>query len=835
MANKAVKRLADYQSPAFLITHLDLTFELDDTQTRVTAVSKLKKNGTDSALRLDGEHLELVSVELDGKTVEPRFENEQLVIDVAGDSGELKIVTLTNPSTNTALEGLYKSGGAFCTQCEAEGFRRITYFMDRPDVLAIYSSKVIADKEKYPQLLSNGNLVECGDLDGGRHFATWQDPFPKPCYLFALVAGDFDILEDSFTTMSGRDVLLQIYVDKGRRAQATHAMTALKASMKWDEDTYGLEYDLDRFMIVAVDFFNMGAMENKGLNVFNAKFVLADDNTATDADYDRIAGIIAHEYFHNWTGNRVTCRDWFQLSLKEGLTVFRDQSFSADWAGSSATRIHEAQLMRTAQFAEDAGPMSHPIRPQEVVEMNNFYTVTVYDKGAEVIRMLHGLLGKAGFRAGMDLYFKRHDGKAVTCDDFVDAMADANDVDLTAFKGWYSQSGTPIVTVTELWENGQYGLKLSQVTPPTADQKEKGPLPLPFAIELLGHSKQVLQLQGAEQTFALGHFDEKPVLAPLCGFSAPVKLVFEQSDDELAALMEKAEDGFVRVDAAERLLQRLVAAWLEGQEHPALELWLNALHGIASRPLTDAFLDAELFKVPSVNAMLGWFENIDLDGLVAARTRLRSQVRERLFAVLHDRYQMVKDVKEKGARALTNSLLVLLAESLENAIEERYFQARNMTERQGALAAAVAGNLAISDKLLSDFDDKFGDNLQVMDKWLMLQGQRSGALKRMPKLTEHSAFSWNNPNRTRSLIGVFIAHNPEAHSDAGYQWLSEVLPKLDSINPQATARMVGPLLQWRRFDAKRRQSLEALLTGLQTPTTSADLGELLGKALAKKD
>lgn len=831
MANKPVKRLADYKAPAFLISALDLTFELHDTQTRVTAVSTLTKNGTDPLLRLDGEQLELVSVELDGKAVTPRFEEGQLVIEVAKDSATLKIVTQIDPTANTALEGLYRSGGAFCTQCEAEGFRRITYFLDRPDVLAVYTTKVIADKAQYPQLLSNGNLVESGELEGGRHFATWHDPHPKPCYLFALVAGDFDLLEDSFTTASGRDVLLQIFVDKGRRVQARHAMEALKFSMKWDEDTYGLEYDLDRFMIVAVDFFNMGAMENKGLNIFNAKYVLADDDTATDQDFDNIAAIIAHEYFHNWTGNRVTCRDWFQLSLKEGLTVFRDQQFSSDWAGSSATRIKEAQVIRTLQFAEDAGPMSHPIRPLEVAEMNNFYTVTVYNKGAEVIRMLSGLLGKAGFRAGMDLYFKRHDGQAVTCDDFVDAMADANDVDLSRFKGWYRQSGTPVLTVREIWENGHYGLKLSQLTPPTSDQAEKGPLPLPFAIELLGHGKDVLQLQEAEQTFALGQFDEKPILAPLCGFSAPVKLVFEQSDDELAALMEKASDGFVRVDAAERLLQRLVAAWLQGQEHPALELWLRSLHGIATRPLTDAFLDAELFKVPSVNAMQGWFEQIDLDGLVAARQRLRSQVRERLFAVLHDRYQMVKDVKEKGARALTNSLLTLLAEPLEQGVFDRYQQARNMTERQGALAAAVAGDLANSDALLADFAERFEDNPQVMDKWLMLQGQRSGALKRMGKVMEHSAFNWNNPNRTRALIGTFIATNPECHTEAGYQWLSEVLPKLDAINPQATARMVGPLLQWRRFDQKRRQGLEALLKGLQTPHTSADLGELLGKAL----
>ncbi|EKE72186.1 aminopeptidase N [Gallaecimonas xiamenensis] len=833
MAKKPVKRLSDYRAPAFTVETLDLCFELHDTQTKVTATSTLKRAGQDTLLRLDGEHLELVSLTLDGKAVDPRFEDGQLLVDISADSAVLEVVTLINPEANTALEGLYKSGGAFCTQCEAEGFRRITYFQDRPDVLAVYTTKVIAEQAAFPQLLSNGNLVESGALADGRHFATWHDPHPKPCYLFALVAGDFDLLEDSFTTQSGREVLLQIFVDKGRRLQARHAMDALKGAMTWDEQNYGLEYDLDRYMIVAVDFFNMGAMENKGLNLFNAKYVLADDDTATDQDYDNIAAIIAHEYFHNWTGNRVTCRDWFQLSLKEGLTVFRDQQFSSDWAGSSATRIKEAQVIRSIQFAEDAGPMSHPIRPQAVAEMNNFYTVTVYNKGAEVIRMLHGLLGKAGFRAGMDLYFKRHDGQAVTCDDFVDAMADANQVDLSAFKGWYSQSGTPVVAVKEVWEQGHYGLKLSQHTPATADQKAKGPLPLPFAIELIGHGRQVLQLDGAEQIFALGQFDEKPVLAPLCGFSAPVKLVFEQSDEELAALMTSASDGFVRVDAAERLLQRLVEAWLKGEEHQALYLWLEALHNIASQPLTDAFLESELFKVPGLSAMQGWFDTIDLDGLVAARQRLRSRVQDQLFAVVHGRYQMVKDVREKGARALANSLLSLLAEPLAKAVEDRYHSARNMTERQGALTAAVAGELKEAEGLLKDFAERFEDNPQVLDKWLMLQGQRDGALKRMPALTEQGAFNWANPNRTRALFGTFIAHNPECHSPAGYRWLEAVLPKLDAINPQATARMVGPLLQWRRFDAKRQAALGKLFEGLKAnPALSADLGELLDKALA---
>ncbi|WP_406667761.1 aminopeptidase N [Gallaecimonas sp. GXIMD1310] len=832
MAQKPVKRLADYQAPVFLTDTLSLTVELDDHHTKVTAVSQLRRQGQGTELRLDGEHLKLLALEVDGKAVEPRFDAGQLVLDIDADSAELTVITEIDPAANTALEGLYKSGGAFCTQCEAEGFRRITYFQDRPDVLAVYTTKVIGDKQRYPQLLSNGNLIDSGDLDGGRHFATWHDPFPKPCYLFALVAGDFDCLSDHYITASGRDVLLEIYVDKGRRLQATHAMASLKASMQWDEENYGLEYDLDRYMIVAVDFFNMGAMENKGLNLFNAKYVLADDDTATDRDYDNIARIIAHEYFHNWTGNRVTCRDWFQLSLKEGLTVFRDQQFSADWAGSSATRISEARIIKSMQFAEDSGPMSHPIRPQEVVEMNNFYTVTVYNKGAEVIRMLNGMLGKAGFRKGMDLYFQRHDGQAVTCDDFVDAMADANGQDLGAFKGWYSQSGTPVVTVREHWQGNHYSLTLSQQTPPTADQKDKQPLPLPFAIELLGHGKQTLTLDSAEQHFELGEFSEKPVLAPLCGFSAPVKIDFAQAHQELALLMEQASDGYVRVDAAERLLKTLVAAWLQGEEHQAQDLWLSALHRIAQKPMTDAFLESELFMVPSIATMSNWFDSIDLDGLVSARKRLRSAVQRQLFDVLHNRYMLVREMQEKGARALADSLLSLLAETMPHEVARRYHEAHNMTEREGALTAAVVGDIKDVNTLLADFAERFGDNPIVMDKWFALQGRRPGALKRFDEVTAVAAFDWNNPNRFRSLFGSFISANPDCHTTAGYAWLADTLARLDGINPQVTSRIMGPLLQWRRYDEKRQTQLKALLEGLHQQSLSDDVTELLDKALA---
>ncbi|WP_341504090.1 aminopeptidase N [Gallaecimonas sp. GXIMD4217] len=840
MANKPVKRLADYQAPDFLIDSVELCFELDDHQTTVRAVSQIRRNGSHRRpLVLDGEGMVLKGVALNGEAVSDyRLDDTSLGIATELDVFTLTVETQLDPAANTLLEGLYKSGGAFCTQCEAEGFRRITYFLDRPDVMAVYTTKVIADKACYPQLLANGNAIERGELDDGRHFVTWQDPHPKPCYLFALVAGDFDLLKDDYTTASGRQVALEIYVDKGRAAQASHAMTSLKAAMKWDEENYGREYDLDIYMIVAVDFFNMGAMENKGLNIFNAKYVLADDDTATDQDYDNIAAIIAHEYFHNWTGNRVTCRDWFQLSLKEGLTVFRDQQFSADWTRSEVGRIKEARVIRTQQFAEDAGPMAHPIRPEAVEEMNNFYTVTVYNKGAEVIRMLHQLLGKDGFRKGSDLYFERHDGQAVTCDDFVTAMADANGRDLSQFRLWYSQSGTPELTLTEHWQDGRYRLTVAQHTRPTADQADKVPLQLPLSIELIGdagNQELTLDITRAEQSFELGRFERKPLLAPLCGFSAPVRLHFEQGDGELADLMRQASDTFVRFDAAQRLVERIVLARLKGEDHSrAMGLWLHALKTLCDDISLDPALLAELLTVPALPTLMNLSDDIDLDGLIAARTMLHGALFEAMESDLVRLYERAKGRDNAGSRALANAALVILAKGGEGHLAVHQYQHDDgMTLRQGALNAAVAGDIPELDALLADFEARFGDNPQVMDKWLMAQAQRADALERLPALTEHPAFDWQNPNRTRALIGTFVALNPQCHSQAGYDYLAQVLPKLDAINGQATARIVTPLLQWRRFDEARRLGLEALLKGLGSrPGLSADLAELIGKALA---
>lgn len=564
----------DYQAPSHTITDIDLTFDLYDNDTIVTALSKVVQKGESTTLELDGEGLELRSVKVNGEDwAHHEVKEASLVLSDLPAEFELEIITKIDPEANTALEGLYKSGGAFCTQCEAEGFRRITYYLDRPDVLAKYTTKVIADKATYPYLLSNGNRIAQGEAENGRHWVQWQDPHPKPAYLFALVAGDFDVLRDKYTTMSGRNVDLEIFVDKGNLDRAGHAMTSLINSMKWDEERFGLEYDLDIYMIVAVDFFNMGAMENKGLNIFNSKFVLANDQTATDRDYLGIEAVIGHEYFHNWTGNRVTCRDWFQLSLKEGLTVFRDQEFSSDLGSRAVNRIDNVRIIRGPQFAEDASPMSHPIRPDKVIEMNNFYTLTVYEKGSEVIRMYHTLLGEEGFQKGMKLYFERHDGTAATCEDFVSAMEDATGVDLKQFRLWYSQSGTPTLRVNSEYnaEAKTYALTVEQFTEATQDQAEKQALHIPFDIELYDSKGQVipliingesvhnvLDIKQDKQTFVFENVVEQPVPSLLREFSAPVKLEYDYSDAELIFLMKHATNDFARWDASQMLLAKYI-------------------------------------------------------------------------------------------------------------------------------------------------------------------------------------------------------------------------------------------------------------------------------------
>jgi aminopeptidase N len=858
----------DYQAPEFSITDIDLTFVLDTEKTRVTAVSQVQRQGSHrSPLRLDGEDLTLIELQVDGKSWQDyALESGALVINNLPDRFTLTIINEISPASNTALEGLYQSGEALCTQCEAEGFRHITWYLDRPDVLARFTTKIIADKAAYPFLLSNGNRVDQGELDGGRHWVQWQDPFPKPCYLFALVAGDFDVLSDSFTTRSGREVALELYVDRGNLDRADWAMTSLKNSMKWDETRFGLEYDLDIYMIVAVDFFNMGAMENKGLNVFNSKYVLARAETATDKDYLNIERVIGHEYFHNWTGNRVTCRDWFQLSLKEGLTVFRDQEFSSDLGSRAVNRISNVRTMRGMQFAEDASPMAHPIRPEKVVEMNNFYTLTVYEKGAEVIRMLHTLLGEANFQKGMQLYFERHDGSAATCDDFVQAMEDASNIDLSHFRRWYSQSGTPVVTVHDDYnpETEEYRLTIKQHTPSTADQQDKQPLHIPFDIELYDGEGQVIPLQHnghpvhqvlnvtqAEQTFVFDNVYFQPVPSLLREFSAPVKLEYKWSDSQLTFLMRHARNDFSRWDAAQSLLANViklnVARHQQGQPLSVPQHIADAFRAVLLDEKIDPALAAEIMTLPSQNEMAELFTTIDPGAIAAVHeslTRvLANELADELLAVYNamSLKQYRVDHADIGKRALRNVCLHYLAfgepELAEKLVTAQY-HADNMTDSLAALSAAVAAQLPCSDRLLAEYDEKWHKDGLVMDKWFILQATSPAdeALKQVRALLNHRSFSMGNPNRIRSLIGAFVSGNPaafHAQDGSGYQFLVEMLTELNSRNPQVASRLIEPLIRFKRYDGSRQKMMRSALEQLQgLENLSRDLSEKIDKALA---
>ncbi|KGY13621.1 aminopeptidase N [Vibrio tubiashii] len=856
----------DYQSPTHTITDIDLTFDLYDNETTVTAVSQVKQLKDDTTLRLDGEDLKLQSVHVNGeawtsfKEIEGGLELHQLPT-----QAELKIVTLIDPQANTVLEGLYKSGGAFCTQCEAEGFRRITYYMDRPDVLVKYTTKVIADKAEYPFLLSNGNRVAQGDLEGGRHWVQWQDPHPKPAYLFALVAGDFDVLRDKYVTQSGRNVELEIFVDKGNLDRAPHAMTSLINSMKWDEERFGLEYDLDIYMIVAVDFFNMGAMENKGLNVFNSKFVLANEKTATDTDYLGIEAVIGHEYFHNWTGNRVTCRDWFQLSLKEGLTVFRDQEFSSDLGSRAVNRINNVRIIRGPQFAEDASPMSHPIRPEQVIEMNNFYTLTVYEKGSEVIRMMHTLLGEAGFQKGMKLYFERHDGTAATCEDFVAAMEDASGVDLKQFRLWYSQSGTPTVKVTSEYNQAEqtYSLTVEQSTEPTQDQSDKQALHIPFDVELYAQNGDVIELHcngeqvnnvlnvtELKQTFVFESVAERPVPSLLREFSAPVKLEYNYSDQELIFLMVNARNEFARWDAGQMLLAKYIRANVEkvqaGGEVELPATVVDAFRGVLlSDQLEPAFI-AEMMSLPSHNEVSGWYKQVDVDAvakvLKAIKVSLATELEDELSAIYHSLKQQDYTIEHAaiGQRSLRNTALGYLAytEQGNELAQAQYADANNMTDTIAAMSAANSAQLECREALMADYSDKWKHDGLVMDKWFALQGTNpaENVLDVIKQTMDHEAFSLKNPNRTRSLIGSFLNMNPvrfHAKSGKGYKFAGEILRELNSSNPQVASRLIDPLLKFRKYDQQRQDLIKAELETLKGMDNLAkDLFEKVTKALA---
>lgn len=861
-----VKKRADYQQPDFLISHVDLEFTLIETSTKVIGVSQVTRNGDhNKPLVLDGEDISLISVHINGIEVSDYHQTEtSLTIETNSNEFELRIENTINPKGNSSLEGLYLSAGAYCTQCEAEGFRKITYFLDRPDVLAKYDVTIIADKSKFPFLLSNGNKVDSGDLAGKMHWVKWSDPFNKPCYLFALVAGDFDLLEDAFVTQSGRTIALELFVDKGMLGRGQHALDSLKKAMKWDETEFGLEYDLDIYMIVAVDFFNMGAMENKGLNVFNSKFVLADAQTATDEDYFNIEAVIAHEYFHNWTGNRVTCRDWFQLSLKEGLTVFRDQQFSADMSLPIVNRIQNVKIIRERQFAEDASSMSHPIRPDEVIEMNNFYTVTVYDKGSEVIRMLFTLLGKQGFLAGIKLYFKRFDGQAVTCDDFVQAMQDANDKDLTQFSRWYSQSGTPQILVTDVYDENSktYRIDFEQKHASTSDQKEKQNLVIPIQFSLLnelvepiklGDAKQeqtTLELKNTRQSLEFKNVDSKPIPSLLHGFSAPVKLDYAYSPQQLSKVMLGSPDEFARWDAGQKLFSDCIhnlAGKTSQQQTASIDETVAMFEPIILATNISLALKAEILTLPSFETLFQQVDSVDIDAL--------HQSRKLLFKALAKTFQShwltqylafdvqpyayhSNQVEQRKMRNLALKYLTLSgAADVKQLLSEQFNSADNMTDSLGVLGAAQLGDLDLFENLMLAFEQKWQADPLVLDKWFALHAntERSDILARISMLMGHSQFTINNPNRVRAVVGTFSFFNVAGFHNidgSGYKFVADYLIKLNEVNPQIAARIITPLIQWQKVDKTRQELMQNQLMRIgDTKGLSNDLFEKISKSL----
>ena len=869
--------LKDYQPPEFLVDHVELHLELTEAATRVTSRLSLRRNPAagSAPLRLDGENLRLISVKIDGHPLSAGDYEVQpgslTVPDAPATPFELETVTEIDPSTNTELEGLYLSGGMFCTQCEAQGFRKITYFPDRPDVMATFRTTLVADKSRFPVLLSNGNLEGAGDLLNGRHWATWFDPFKKPCYLFALVAGPLECVEDRFTTASGRDVILRIFAEAHDIDKCAHAMASLKHAMRWDEEHYGREYDLDLYMIVAVSHFNMGAMENKGLNLFNTKYVLARPDTATDADYEHIEGVIAHEYFHNWTGNRITCRDWFQLSLKEGLTVFRDQEFSADRHSRAVKRIDEVNMLRTRQFAEDAGPLAHPVRPESYIEINNFYTVTVYEKGAEVIRMLHTLLGVEGFRRGTDLYFERHDGQAVTCEDFVRCLEDANQADLGQFRLWYSQAGTPEVTIESRYDADRAELELTvtQHCPPTPGQPRKAPMHIPLALGLLGRdgaeypillndeapsgvagTTRVLELRQAQETFHLTCLPGPPVISAMRGFSAPVKLKIERTPEDLAFLLAHDPDTFTRWDAGQQLACHAILERLDSDaEGSAGPLLTEAFARLATHEWPDLSYLALLLTLPSEDAVGSFQPTLRPVAVFQAREALRRDLAgdlEHHWRSLYRRHHRDDfsrfDAEAIGRRRLKNVCLdflnVLDQPESHELVLKQFRSSRTMTDRVAALSAMINSHHPLKDECLDDFYRQWREDDLVVNKWFALQAscRLPGTLERVETLMSHPAFDSGMPNHVRSLIGSFSQANPpnfHAEDGAGYRFLANQVIRLNGINPQIAARLLTALTSWRRYDAAHQEPMHAALRRVaETPDISRDVFEVASKALA---
>ncbi len=879
--------LKDYRPPDYLIETVMLEFDLDDARTRVksllTAVCNHDKCEGIHPLVLNGRDLVLKAIRLDGRLLSERdyrLDAGSLTILPVPDRFTLEIETEIDPAANTELTGLYMSSGNFCTQCEAEGFRKITYYPDRPDVMARFFTTIIADKQKYPVLLSNGNLIQSGDLPGGRHFAKWHDPFPKPAYLFALVAGDLARISDSFTTRSGRSVVLNIYVQDHNRDKCAHAMASLKQAMKWDEETYGREYDLDTFMIVAVDDFNMGAMENKGLNIFNSKYVLAKPETATDADFQGIMGVVGHEYFHNWSGDRVTCRDWFQLSLKEGFTVFRDQHFMEDMTSLGVRRIGDVNVLRTHQFREDAGPMAHPVRPESYVEINNFYTLTVYNKGAEVIRMMRTLLGPQGFRRGTDLYFSRHDGQAVTTDDFVAAMEDANQADLGQFRLWYSQAGTPQLEVKRSYDakSKSYTLTVRQFCPPTPGQPEKKPLHIPVAVGLLGKDgrdiplrlkgetpppassgggstgsgTRVLQLKKEEETFVFVDIPHEPVPSFLRHFSAPVKVRCDLTENERLFLMANDSDEFNRWDAGQQLAVKLLLGLIRHyQQGKALRLdrsFASAFNQTLASRMADQAFQAFALSLPAENYLADFMDVIDPTAIHEARRfvqqSLATELRETFLAVYYtnqDTGPYRADQASIGRRSLKNTCLAYLMELDEPGSRklcmEQYRTAENMTDAITSLAALANADCPERPEALESFYLKWKDDPLVVDKWLTIQASSRlpDTLETVKTLTRHPAFNIRNPNKIRALIGAFSANAVRFHDPygAGYAFLADQVLTIDPRNPQIAARLVSAFNLWKRYDQERQRLMKAQLDRiLNTHGLSKDVHEIVFKSLA---
>ncbi len=866
--------LQDYLPPAYLIDEAALEVELGEEETRVRSRLQIRRNPasgeTKQMLRLDGEELESLALSLDGRPLreeEYTVDREGITLFQVPERFVLESEVRIYPQRNTALEGLYRSGSMFCTQCEAEGFRKITWFLDRPDVLTRFTTTVIADRSRYPVLLSNGNPAAETELPDGRHRVTWQDPFPKPCYLFALVAGDLRAICDRYTTASGRSVDLRIYVEPENVDKCTHALASLKHAMRWDEENYGREYDLDIYMIVAVNDFNMGAMENKGLNIFNSKYVLARPDTATDADFQGIEGVIAHEYFHNWTGNRITCRDWFQLSLKEGLTVFRDQEFSADMGSRGVKRIEDVRLLRSHQFAEDAGPMAHPVRPESYIEINNFYTVTVYEKGAELIRMLRQLLGPEAFRRASDLYFERHDGQAVTTDDFVRCMEAAGGRDLEQFRLWYSQAGTPELHVTADHDAaaGRYTLEIRQSCPPTPGQPEKRPLHIPFRLGLLDRAgndlplqlegenepqggSRLLELQRSVERFTFVNVPERPVPSLLRGFSAPVKLRYDYSDPELMFLMAHDGDGFNRWDAAQTLAQRILLQRVAQPDSPVPEGFIEAFGTALRDPDTDRALLAEILTLPSESYLGDQMEQVEVEAIHLARQSLRQTLARRLrddLLAVYDANAETGDYRLTpaaiGRRRLKNLCLAYLMELGEEPIRQlcavQYGEGGNMNDRLAALTLLADSDAPQREAALADFYERWQADPLVLDKWFTVQAlsRRADTLMRVQELLQHPAFSLRNPNRVRALVGAFCSGNPfrfHAADGSGYAFLTDRVLELNATNPQVAARLLRIMARWRRYDDYRRALMRSQLQRvLASEGLSRDVYEVAHKSL----